>query len=89
MLRLNYSKPTPIQKVSIPVALKHRDLMGCAQTGSGKTAGYLCPIISLMLKEGPLKIDAPSIVCPTTLILVPTRELAEQIHTEAQKVKNE
>lgn len=82
-----YSKPTPVQKYSIPVGDAGRDLMACAQTGSGKTAGFLFPIIMAMLKHGGR--DAPDNarrrVYPEALILAPTRELAQQIHDEARR----
>jgi len=72
-----YTTPTPIQEKSIPVILQKRDLLGCAQTGTGKTAAFVIPILQLMhenrlqLQEKRHKIQA--------LILTPTRELAIQI----------
>lgn len=88
--KLNYNKPTPIQKFSIPAGINHRDLMASAQTGSGKTAGYFFPIIKNMLEEGPLPNIAynnSGCVMPTALVLVPTRELADQVSIEGMKVK--
>ena len=61
----------PIQEKAIPVALEGRDLMGCAQTGSGKTAAYVLPILHHLLKNPGRGIQA--------LVLVPTRELAAQV----------
>lgn len=71
-----YTEPTPIQAEAIPVVLKGRDLLGCAQTGTGKTAAFAIPILQLLNatqgQDGPNKpIKA--------LILTPTRELAVQI----------
>jgi ATP-dependent RNA helicase DDX3X len=82
-----YSKPTPVQKYSVPIGLAGRDLMACAQTGSGKTAGFLFPIIMMMLKTGGSSPppDARRRIYPTALVLAPTRELASQIHDEARK----
>ncbi|CAK4127578.1 unnamed protein product [Aphanomyces euteiches] len=87
-----YTKPTPVQKYSIPIGLAGRDMMACAQTGSGKTGGFLFPTLASMLRNGP----APAIdedggagrrrkVFPSALILAPTRELASQIYDEAKK----
>ena len=83
-----YNKPTPVQKYSVPIGSAGRDLMACAQTGSGKTAGFLFPIIMAMIKTGGL--EAPDgggnrRVYPSALILAPTRELAAQIHDEARR----
>lgn len=71
-----YKKPTPIQQQSIPILLKGRDLLGCAQTGTGKTAAFAIPILQHLSKphhepKGRRKIKA--------LIITPTRELATQI----------
>ncbi len=71
-----YTTPTPIQAQSIPLILEERDLLGCAQTGTGKTAAFAIPILQLLYKNkteerGPHKIKV--------LILTPTRELAIQI----------
>ena len=83
-----YTKPTPVQKYSLPIAMNRRDLMGCAQTGSGKTAAFLIPILSQMYANGPpLRAEKFSRdkQYPTALVLAPTRELASQIYEEAVK----
>jgi ATP-dependent RNA helicase DDX3X len=90
MERTMYKKPTPVQKHSLPIGLLDRDLMACAQTGSGKTAGFLFPLISVMLRDGPMPVpeDGRSRrrkAYPNALILAPTRELAIQISKEAAK----
>ena len=70
-----YTVPTPIQEQSIPIILQQRDLLGCAQTGTGKTAAFAIPILQL-LNNGQQTQRTKSI---KTLILTPTRELAIQI----------
>ncbi|KAJ1306622.1 hypothetical protein OPQ81_007619 [Rhizoctonia solani] len=87
-----YTTPTPVQKYSIPIVAAGRDLMACAQTGSGKTAGFLFPILSASFAAGPRPPPAdpnPAYgrrrAYPTALILAPTRELVSQIHDEARK----
>jgi ATP-dependent RNA helicase RhlE len=77
----NYTAPTPIQEQSIPAVLAGRDLLGCAQTGTGKTAAFAVPIIQL-LSEQPNRPGAKRHV--RSLILTPTRELALQIYENMQ-----
>jgi ATP-dependent RNA helicase RhlE len=73
--REGYKVPTPIQAQSIPPLLVGRDLLGCAQTGTGKTAAFTLPLLQYLTKNKHL----PSAGRPRTLILAPTRELAAQI----------
>jgi ATP-dependent RNA helicase RhlE len=67
-----YTNPTPIQNQAIPLVLKGRDVMGLAQTGTGKTAAFILPILQRLLKGPRRRVRA--------LIVAPTRELAEQIY---------
>lgn len=71
-----YTNPTPIQQEAIPIVLKGRDLLGCAQTGTGKTAAFAIPILQL-LKAQPHAPKGHKVI--RSLILTPTRELAVQI----------
>jgi ATP-dependent RNA helicase RhlE len=71
-----YTVPTPIQAQSIPVLLERKDLLGCAQTGTGKTAAFAIPILQL-LHQDELFVKGPAGI--KSLILTPTRELAIQI----------
>ena len=68
-----YTTPTPIQQQAIPLVLQKRDLLGCAQTGTGKTAAFAIPILQILHEQ---KQRTPHI---KVLILTPTRELAIQI----------
>lgn len=70
-----YTTPTPIQQQAIPVVLQGRDILGLAQTGTGKTAAFILPILQRLIATPGRQIRA--------LIVVPTRELAEQIHQTA------
>ncbi len=72
-----YLHPTPIQEQSIPVILKGKDLLGCAQTGTGKTAAFALPILQLLQPKEEKKSNSRTI---GALILTPTRELAIQIN---------
>lgn len=89
-----YTSPTPVQKYSVAIVSVGRDLMACAQTGSGKTAAFLLPVLSKCFDEGPSCRFVPestgghsqrSKCYPTVLILAPTRELAVQIFEESNK----
>uniref|UniRef100_A0A286XSN6 RNA helicase n=1 Tax=Cavia porcellus TaxID=10141 RepID=A0A286XSN6_CAVPO len=89
-----YTRPTPGQKHAITIIKEKRDLMACAQTGSGKTAAFLLPISSQIYSDGPgealraMKENGRYGRCkqyPISLMLVPTRELAVQTYKEARK----
>ena len=71
-----YTIPTPIQEQSIPIILKNRDLLGCAQTGTGKTAAFAIPILQLLYQD---RLEHKEQKTIKALILTPTRELAIQI----------
>lgn len=71
-----YTHPTPIQAKAIPPVLQQRDLLGCAQTGTGKTAAFSLPLLQLMYQHTPVQGDRGKV---RALILTPTRELAIQI----------
>jgi ATP-dependent RNA helicase RhlE len=71
-----YTQPTPIQQKAIPAVLQQRDLLACAQTGTGKTAAFALPIIQLLYQQKQAGNSIPGI---KALILTPTRELAIQI----------
>ena len=72
ILAAGYTEPTPIQQQAIPPILAGHDLLGIAQTGTGKTAAFILPILQRLLANPGRGVRA--------LILAPTRELAEQIH---------
>jgi len=76
-----YTTPSPIQEQTIPTLLKGRDMIGCAQTGTGKTAAFTLPILNYLIlgKKGPVPGK------PRVLVLAPTRELAAQIGDSVAK----
>eukprot|EP00438_Fugacium_kawagutii_P003055 Skav229458 [mRNA] locus=scaffold397:351920:354997:+ [translate_table: standard] len=86
--RCGYDRPTPVQKYSIPIVLSGRDLMACAQTGSGKTCAFMVPCLESLLRSGPppnnTREHRPK-PKPCGLCLAPTRELAVQIQEESKK----
>ena len=74
-----YENPSPIQEKSIPLVLMGRDLLGCAQTGTGKTAAFAIPIIEQLASPDEIRK-------PQALVLVPTRELALQVTNEVERL---
>lgn len=85
-----YDTPTPVQKYAIPIIIGKRDVMACAQTGSGKTAAFLVPILNQMYERGPPNGftshgNSRRKQHPLGLVLAPTRELATQIYDESKK----
>lgn len=86
--KMGFDLMTPIQKSVVSYILEGRDVIGCARTGSGKTVAFLLPIINKMLRH-PSEKQKGNTSYPNTIILVPTRELAEQIFKEARKIVHE
>lgn len=83
--KAGYKRPTPIQKTALPILMAGHDVMGCAQTGSGKTAAFLLPILNFVLENNCESHAFDETAHPTAVIVAPTRELAIQIHQEAKK----
>ncbi|XP_060091959.1 probable ATP-dependent RNA helicase DDX4 isoform X2 [Heteronotia binoei] len=83
--KAGYFKLTPVQKHSIPIVLAERDLMACAQTGSGKTAAFLIPILAQMMQDGVSATQFKEQQEPECIIVAPTRELVNQIFLESRK----
>ena len=75
---MNFRECTPIQEHTIPVILEHRDVIGVAPTGTGKTAAYLLPVLNQLSKGG---YPEDAINC---IIMSPTRELAQQIDQQME-----
>ena len=76
LLSMGYSKPTPIQQQAIPLILQNKDLIACAQTGTGKTAAYILPILNKIISTESRHLN--------TLVIAPTRELAQQIDQQIE-----
>jgi ATP-dependent RNA helicase RhlE len=73
---MGYEKPTPVQEMTIPVILENHDLIACAQTGTGKTAAYILPLLNKIVQEHTRHLN--------TLVIAPTRELALQIDQQVE-----
>ncbi|MCW5604157.1 MAG: DEAD/DEAH box helicase [Burkholderiales bacterium] len=78
-----YTEPTPIQAKAIPAVLERRDIMGCAQTGTGKTAGFTLPLLQLLAPHANTS-PSPARHPVRALVLTPTRELAAQVEESVQ-----
>ncbi|CAO1616756.1 unnamed protein product [Parajaminaea phylloscopi] len=81
---IGYKEPSPIQRQAIPIGLKERDLIGIAETGSGKTASFVIPMLSYISRL-PRMDESNKHMGPYALILAPTRELAQQIQVETTR----
>lgn len=75
---MNFEEPTPVQEHSIPIIMEGSDIIACAQTGTGKTAAYVIPLLHRLLREKQSKTKIRAI------IMAPTRELAQQIDVQIQ-----
>ncbi|OMO72290.1 hypothetical protein COLO4_27709 [Corchorus olitorius] len=82
--RVGYKKPSPIQMAAIPLGLQQRDVIGIAETGSGKTAAFVLPMLSYISRLPPLSEENEA-EGPYAVVLAPTRELAQQIEDETMK----
>ena len=89
--KLGFAHPTAVQAKAVPLALEGRDILARAKTGSGKTAAYLLPVLQSILRRkesggGGGGGGGGNAVGPSALLLVPTRELAHQVHRVAERL---
>eukprot|EP00242_Pyramimonas_sp_CCMP2087_P002236 CAMPEP_0198230128 /NCGR_PEP_ID=MMETSP1445-20131203/114493_1 /TAXON_ID=36898 /ORGANISM="Pyramimonas sp., Strain CCMP2087" /LENGTH=776 /DNA_ID=CAMNT_0043910635 /DNA_START=98 /DNA_END=2431 /DNA_ORIENTATION=+ len=82
--KIGYTKPSPIQMASIPIGLCGRDVIGVAETGSGKTCAFVVPMLAYIRKQPPMD-ETNEAEGPYSLVMAPTRELAQQIEEETVK----
>jgi len=80
-----YTEPTPIQRQAIPIGMQNRDLIGVAETGSGKTAAFLLPLLVWIQSMPKAVLHEDADQGPYAIIMAPTRELAQQIEEESNK----
>ncbi|KAK3732822.1 hypothetical protein QZH41_017722 [Actinostola sp. cb2023] len=83
--KLGYADPTPIQRQAIPIGMQNRDIIGVAETGSGKTAAFTIPLLSWIMGLPKIERQEDADQGPYALIMAPTRELAQQIEEELLK----
>lgn len=84
--KCKWIKPTPIQQNAIPNIINGKDIMACAQTGSGKTGAYAIPIIHKLIEDGCEADECEAPLVPECLVLAPTRELVQQIQKDFVKL---
>jgi ATP-dependent RNA helicase DDX3X len=86
--RCKYATPTPVQKYSVPLGMQGHDVMCCSQTGSGKTAAFLLPAVSVLSTSPDVDgfDEDEGMAAPRVVVLSPTRELAQQTQLEVQKL---
>ncbi|KAL3702056.1 hypothetical protein R1sor_020078 [Riccia sorocarpa] len=82
--KAGYKKPSPIQMAAIPIGLQQRDVIGIAETGSGKTAAFVLPMLTYISKLPPMTEETEA-EGPYAVVMAPTRELAQQIEEETVK----
>lgn len=85
--QVGYKEPTPIQRQAIPIGIQNRDIIGIAETGSGKTASFVIPLLTY-ISDLPKITQENMAEGPYALIMAPTRELAQQIEEETIKFAN-
>ena len=81
-----YEKPSPIQRQAIPIGQRRRDIIGIAETGSGKTAAFILPLLCNLLQAPIEHLDRCADQGPLAIVMAPTRELAQQIDEECCKL---
>ncbi|VDK89308.1 unnamed protein product [Litomosoides sigmodontis] len=85
IMKIGYKEPTPIQRQAIPIGLQNRDIIGVAETGSGKTAAFLIPLLVWITSIPKFHGNDEQDTGPYAIIMAPTRELAQQIEEETVK----
>eukprot|EP00912_Choanoflagellata_sp_UC4_P001324 UC4_evm2s813 len=83
--KAGYKEPSPIQRAALPIGLMNRDVIGVAETGSGKTCAFVLPLLMWILQQPKIERESDIDKGPYGIILAPTRELAQQIEEETAK----
>ena len=85
--RQGYKKPSPIQMAAIPLGLQQRDVIGVAETGSGKTAAFVLPML-VYIQKMPAMTEEIAAEGPYAVVLAPTRELTQQVRIITSSCKS-
>ena len=83
---LKYAEPSPIQRQAIPIGFEFRDVIGIAETGSGKTCAFVVPLLAYIMSRPAAQRESVAEDGPLGMIMAPTRELAQQIEVECQRL---